>query len=49
MNVLTPDEVKAVAKPALRHRLLIRPELELEGVTADGLLDSTLATVPAPR
>jgi MoxR-like ATPase len=46
---VTPDEVKAVAKPALRHRLLIRPELELEGVTADGLLDSTLATVPAPR
>ncbi|MGI9578023.1 MAG: AAA family ATPase [Microthrixaceae bacterium] len=46
---VTPDEVKAVAKPALRHRLLIRPELELEGVTADGLLDSILATVPAPR
>ncbi|MCP4434024.1 MAG: MoxR family ATPase [Actinomycetia bacterium] len=46
---LTPDEVKAVAKPALRHRLLIRPELELEGVTADGLLDSILSTVPAPR
>ncbi len=46
---LTPDEVKAVAKPALRHRLMIRPELELEGVTADGLLDSVLATVPAPR
>jgi len=44
-----PDEVKAVAKPALRHRLVIRPELELEGVTADGLLDSVLATVPAPR
>jgi MoxR-like ATPase len=33
----------------LRHRLLVRPELELEGVTADGLLDSVLATVPAPR
>jgi MoxR-like ATPase len=46
---LGPDEVKAVAKPALRHRLLVRPELELEGVTADGLLDSILATVPAPR
>ncbi len=46
---VTPDEVKAVAKPTMRHRLLIRPELELEGVTADGLLDSVLATVPAPR
>jgi MoxR-like ATPase len=46
---VTPDEIKAVAKPTLRHRLLIRPELELEGVTADGLLDNVLATVPAPR
>jgi MoxR-like ATPase len=46
---VTPDEVKAVAKPVLRHRLLIRPELELEGTTADGVLDSLLATVPAPR
>ncbi len=46
---VTPDEVKAVAKPTLRHRLVIRPELELEGVTADALLDNVLATVPAPR
>jgi MoxR-like ATPase len=46
---VTPDEVKAVAKPVLRHRLLIRPELELEGTTPDGVLDSLLATVPAPR
>ena len=46
---VTPDEIKAVAKPTLRHRLLVRPELELEGVTADGLLDNILATVPAPR
>jgi MoxR-like ATPase len=46
---VSPDEVKAIAKPSLRHRLVIRPELELEGVTADGLLDSLLATVPTPR
>ena len=46
---MTPDEVKAVAKPALRHRILIRPELELEGATADGVLDGILATVPVPR
>ena len=44
-----PDEVKAVAKPALRHRLQLRPEVELEGGTADGVLDSVLASVPAPR
>ncbi len=46
---VSPDQVKAVVKPTLRHRLIIRPELELDGVTADGLLDNLLATVPAPR
>ena len=46
---VTPDEVKAVAKPTLRHRMLLRPELELEGATADGVLDGILAAVPAPR
>jgi MoxR-like ATPase len=46
---VTPDEVKAVAKPTLRHRLLLRPELELEGADADGVLDGLLASVPVPR
>jgi MoxR-like ATPase len=48
-DYVTPDEVKAVVKPALRHRILVRPELELEGTTADGILDGILASVPAPR
>ena len=46
---VTPDEVKAIAKPTLRHRLQLRPELELEGATPDGVLDSVLASVPVPR
>ena len=46
---VTPDEVKAVAKPTLRHRLQLRPELELEGATADGVLDGLLSSVPVPR
>jgi len=46
---VTPDEVKAVAKPTLRHRVELRPEVELEGVTADGVLDGVLAAVPVPR
>jgi MoxR-like ATPase len=46
---VTPDEVKAVAKPCLRHRMQVRPELELEGTTVDGVLDSILASVPVPR
>ncbi|MEA2900362.1 MAG: MoxR-like ATPase [Actinomycetota bacterium] len=48
-SFVTPDEVKAVAKPALRHRISLRPEVELEGVTADGVLDGVLAAVPVPR
>jgi len=46
---VTPDEVKAMAKPTLRHRIQVRPEVELEGVTADGVLDGVLAAVPVPR
>jgi MoxR-like ATPase len=46
---VTPDEVKAVAKPALRHRLQLRPEVEIEGTTADSILEGILASVPAPR
>jgi MoxR-like ATPase len=46
---VTPDEVKAVAKPTLRHRLQLRAEVELEGATADGVLDGILASVPVPR
>jgi MoxR-like ATPase len=46
---VTPDEVKAVAKPTLRHRLQLRPEVELEGATSDGVLDGLLASVPVPR
>jgi len=46
---VSPDEVKAMAKPTLRHRVQLRPEVELEGVTADGVLDGILASVPVPR
>ena len=48
-HYVTPDEVKAIAKPALRHRMQLRPEVELEGATTDSVLDSVLASVPAPR
>ncbi len=48
-DYVTPDDVKALARPTLRHRVAVRPEAELEGITADGVLDSVLASVPAPR
>jgi MoxR-like ATPase len=46
---VTPDEVKAVIKPCVRHRIQLRPELELEGTTVEGVLDGILAAVPVPR
>ncbi|RKS72560.1 MoxR-like ATPase [Motilibacter peucedani] len=48
-DYLTPDDVKALARPALRHRVSLRPEAELDGVSADMVLDGVLATVPVPR
>jgi MoxR-like ATPase len=48
-DYLTPDDVKALARPTLRHRVSVRPEAELEGVNADGVLDGVLASVPVPR
>jgi MoxR-like ATPase len=41
--------VKAVAPATLRHRIQLRPEVELEGVTPDGVLDSVFAGVEVPR
>jgi MoxR-like ATPase len=48
-DYVTPDDVKALARPTLRHRVRLRAEAQLEGVTADAVLDSVLATVPTPR
>jgi MoxR-like ATPase len=46
---ITPDDVKAMARPTLRHRIQLRPEAELEGANPDGVLEGILATVPVPR
>ena len=48
-DYVSPDDVKALAFPTLRHRVSLRPEAELEGVTADSVIESILATVPVPR
>ncbi|HKQ62156.1 MAG TPA: MoxR family ATPase [Candidatus Polarisedimenticolaceae bacterium] len=44
-----PDDVKAVAPPVLRHRLIVKPEAELEGTTADDALAGILAVVEVPK
>jgi MoxR-like ATPase len=47
-DYVTPEDVKAVAVPALAHRLTIRPELWMTEVTATAVLEQVLAQVPTP-
>ena len=44
-----PDDVKELAAPALRHRVLLRPEAEVEGLTTDEVLKEIVDRVPVPR
>lgn len=48
-DYVTPDDVKGLLRPTFRHRLLLRPEAEVGGQTADSLLDSVIARVTPPR
>ena len=46
---LLPDDVKAAAVPSLRHRLLLKPEAELEGFSTDRVIADVLAATPLPK
>jgi MoxR-like ATPase len=46
---VTPDDVKLLARPVLRHRILLRPEAEIEGLTPDNAIGRMLARVEVPR
>lgn len=48
-DYLIPDDVKAAAAPVLRHRLLVRPEADLEGITPDRVVAEVLAGVEVPK
>ena len=48
-DFVTPDDVKAFGPPVLRHRLLLHPDAELEGITPDACIESILREVPVPR
>ncbi len=48
-HFVTPDDVKQLAKPVLRHRIHLTPDLEIEGTTPDRVLDELLDAVDAPR
>jgi MoxR-like ATPase len=46
---VTPDDIKRVTLPALRHRIILAPEFELDGQTTDQVLHHLMEEVPAPR
>jgi MoxR-like ATPase len=48
-DYVIPDDVKAAVLPALRHRLVLRPEAELEGLDTDRVLTDVLAAVEVPK
>lgn len=48
-DFVTPDDVRALAEPVLGHRLVLRPEFEIEGLTVGELVSQVLAKVPVPR
>jgi MoxR-like ATPase len=48
-DYVTPEDVKAVAVPALAHRLALRPELWVQRIRPEEVVAERLATVPTPR
>ena len=48
-DYVTPDDVKAVASPLLRHRLILKPESLLDGIQIDAAIAALLNQVPVPR
>ena len=48
-DYILPDDVKFLAPPVYRHRILLKPEAEIEGLTADDVIDRLLAEAEIPR
>jgi MoxR-like ATPase len=48
-DYVTPDDVKDMSAPVLRHRLRLSPELEVEGTQTDSILDEILRRIPVPK
>ena len=43
-----PEDFQAIAKTVLRHRILLTPDAEMEGLTPDIILDSLISRIPVP-
>jgi MoxR-like ATPase len=48
-NFITPDDIKRICRPVLRHRLTLQPDAYVEGFTTDDILNTVLERVEVPR
>lgn len=48
-DYVTPDDIKIVAKPGLRHRIQLSPHIEMEGATVDQIIEELVGAIPVPR
>ena len=48
-DYVIPDDVKSIAPSVMRHRLLLRPEAEIEGISSDSVIHGILAGLEVPR
>ena len=48
-DFVTPDDIKAMALPVLEHRLILRPEFEIEGLTVPEVVQQILQQIAVPR
>jgi len=48
-DFVTPDDVISIAAPVLRHRIILTPEKEMEGGTADEVIETILKKIEVPR
>ncbi|MCI0349274.1 MAG: magnesium chelatase, partial [Acidobacteriales bacterium] len=48
-DFVTPDDIRAMAIPVLEHRLILRPEYEIEGLTAAEVIQKMLQEIAVPR
>ena len=48
-DFVTPDDIKAIWLPAMRHRVRLSTQMEMEGIQVEQVLNELAASVPAPR
>ncbi len=48
-DFVIPDDIKELAVPVLRHRLILEPEAEIDGASADNYIEKILSDIEVPR